>query len=757
MQVLRTLKSSSFWFVLPSLVLITAMGASVCGYDPLSFDPSLYQTKAALAKEFEEVVPDEPDEPAQTKSVSTDAAPAKELRDGTYTGYAVCGQGNSQGWQPYYVAVTIEVKDAKVAGITDIRGSSTGGEGSAPLQWDAAESQQYLDRAIAGNGSDGVRAQMESQIQAQGSVASVDVVSGATFSSAAIYNAYIDAVAAAGGEEKSNDMVVPASAVQPAGSSQSQPVAVAPAYVAASSYADGDWTGFAVCGQGNDDGWAPYYVAVTVHVAGGSPTGITQIFGSATGDAGSAPLAWNPSESGRYLGWATSGRDGNRGLQAQINDQLASGGVSSVDTVSGATYSSAAIVEAYGAALSKAAAAAGSSAAVNMITPSTPTPSEGSGTKKPSSPTKPDEHKVDVGTDDPTTSEAGFADGTWTGYAVCGQNNEDDWPPYYVSATVTVKDGKVADVTDVKGTSKAEKGDPKLSWSEEDNKRYLDWATQGRTRGGVEYVGVLEQIKTALASGSSLGNVDVVSGATYSSNALVKACVSALKKSADAAGSTYEEPVDPGDKTADDGTDDDTGQDDEGDDVSGKDDDTSGDEAGSGDTTPSDGDGTDDGTGDGPNDGTDDDDTNDDGTGDDTTDDTSDDDGHETPAGPALVDGDYVGHALCEDPNYEDDWDPYYVLVGIRVENGTITQVVSARADDAGEVDPDVAFDKGNSAYFNRALNGNSRRAGIPTQIQAKLDAGEEPTGIDVVSGATFSSRALFEAYCDAVAQVPYA
>ena len=482
---LKSIRSSAVWFVLPSLVVATAIGATICSYDPLSFDPSLYQTTTALAEDLAEVVPDEPDEPDANadaaKSVQPDAADKdKNLRDGTYTGYAVCGQGNSQGWQPYYVAVTIEVESGKVAAITDIRGTSTGGEGSTTLQWDAAKSQRYLSRAIDGDGGTGVRAQMVSQIEAQGSVSSVDVVSGATFSSEAI-------------------------------------------------------------------------------------------------------------------------------------------------------------AEAYGAALAKAAAAAGSNSASVASTPVTNKPSKANssgnkGSKGSKDTSKADDDgKIDVEDDEPA-EVANLADGSWVGYAVCGQDNEDDWSPYYVSVTVTVKDGKVTDVTEVRGTSKGEKGDPKLAWSEEDNKCYLDWATDGRTRGGVTYEGVLSQVKKALASGTSLGDIDVVSGATYSSNALVKACVAALKKSAEAAGGTYEEPA------------------------------------------------------------------------------QDNDDGDE-----------------CSDKN------------------------------DAGEVDPEVPFDRGNLAYFNRALNGTSKRSGISAQIQAKLPTRAEVSGIDVVSGATFSSRALIEAFRDAFGQVPEA
>lgn len=619
MQMLKSIRSSALWFVLPSLVVVTAIGATICSYDPLSFDPSLYQTKTALAEDLAEVVPDEPDEPDANadaaKSVQPDAADKdKNLRDGTYTGYAVCGQGNSQGWQPYYVAVTIEVESGKVAAITDIRGTSTGGEGSTTLQWDAAESQRYLSRAIDGHGGTGVRAQMVSQIEAQGSVSSVDVVSGATFSSTAIYNAYVDAVAKAGGDDKSASAAVVA------------PTTSAP------------------------------------ETAGSSSASVT-----------STPVTKKP-------------------LKANPNGDKGSKG------------------------------------------PKDSSKTDGDG-------------KVDVGNDEPD-EDAGLADGTWVGYAVCGQDNEDDWPPYYVSATVTVKNGKVTDVTEVRGTSKAEKGDPKLAWSEEDNKRYLEWATDGRTRSGVTYEGVLFQVKKALASGTSLGDIDVVSGATYSSNALVKACVAALKKSAEAAGGTYEEPaqdIDDGDGGADeDDTRDDGGADEDG----GVDDTT--DEA------------KDDSADDAPED-----DALDDGYKSDAGDDASDADNKEAdgnddaqegePQGPALVDGEYVGKALCEDPDYVDDWDPYYVLVRIRVEDGSVTQVASAKPDDAGEVDPKVPFDRGNLAYFNRALNGTSKRLGISAQIQAKLPTRAEVSGIDVVSGATFSSRALIEAYQDAFGQVPEA
>ena len=843
------------WFALPSLLVAAAVAATIAGYSPLMFDPSLYKPESALASELTNKNPDELE---KGKSAGSRIAAGK-LEDGTWTGYAVCGEGNPDNWKPYYVSVTIEVADGKVAEISDISGTSSAGDGSAELSWDADENQKYLDLALSGHGGNGVRAQMNSQIAEQGSVSSVDAVSGATYSSTAIYNAYADAIAKAGrssnpkstpAEESDNSSKrmgaesdggvryadgdwtgyaacgegngggwdpyyvavtvrvengVPAgiervegsatgddgdaslswsaednerylnwaiggresetgvrdqinaqladqgsvsgidtvsgatfsseaiyeayrdalrksakaagSAVDDDGpnenpdrhSDESSERIDADSETASASLADGDWTGYAACGEGNEDDWSPYYVAVTVRVRDGSPRGITAIEGRAKGGEGSAKLAWNAGENQRYLNWAAYGRDAQVGVKSQIEKQLAKqGSVSGVDTVSGATYSSKAVYKAYIDALRKSAEAAGAEpdkvpddGGVDDHIDST---DDSQTAKAPA--------KVDTGDDDEVASST-FADGTWTGYAACGQGNDDDWSPYYVAVTIRVANGAPAGVERVEGSATGEDGDTVLSWSSEDNERYLDWAKSGRLRGGVKYAGIVSQIASALASGPALGDIDAVSGATYSSEAIVGAYYAALKKAAAAAGSSYEEP-------------DDTSRDN----AAGDADSGSGDDSGS----------------DGP----------DDGSGDDSGSEGSDNDSGEDDA-PALADGDYVGYGLCEDPTYEDDWDPYYVIVTVKVEGGVVSEVSSVKGDANGEVDARYTYETYNATYLNRAINGTAHRAGIPSQIQAKLDARSEVVGIDTISGATFSSHAIIAAFEDALSKIPEA
>ncbi|MFR2030866.1 MAG: hypothetical protein ACLS3M_05345, partial [Collinsella sp.] len=113
-----------------------------------------------------------------------------------------------------------------------------------------------------------------------------------------------------------------------------------------------------------------------------------------------------------------------------------------------------------------------------------------------------------------TPDEVHYADGDFTGYALC-KNEEDDeaFSPYYVKLTVTVKDGKVTGIHDIEGVG----GKPDESLSDaldpfdEDNEPYLDNAIDGRTFRGTVYTGIPEQ----LLAGTEAGKIDVVARATY--------------------------------------------------------------------------------------------------------------------------------------------------------------------------------------------------------------------------------------------------
>lgn len=681
MRLLDTLKTTPIWLMLPSFVVASAIAMTVVGYTPLVFDPSLYQTESALADELKQVDADEL-ESGNSENVGGAGATGK-MKDGTWTGYAVCGEGNSDGWSPYYVAVTIQVKDNKVTGITNIAGSSTGNDGSAALNWDAAENQEYLDLAVSGRGGSGVRAQMESQIASSGTVSGIDTVSGATYSSVAIYNAFVDATKKAAGESGS---VAGAASTGDSGASKKVKGASSSAELA-----DGTWIGYAACGLDGDVGWSPYYVAVTVKVKGGKPKGITKVVGSSTGSSGDQNLSWDASENQKYLSWAISGKGSSSGVKTQINRQLkANGSVSGIDTVSGATYSSEAIYAAYQDALAKSAKAAGSKSKTKR--------KKSSGNNASTAPTP-----VDVG--DGSVVSGALADGTWTGYASCGQGNDEDWSPYYVAVTLRVSGGKVVGIDSVSGSATGDSGDAQLLWNASENQKYLDWAISGRTRGATKYAGVVSQITAMLPAGTSLGNIDAVSGATYSSTSIVKAYYAALRKSAAAAGSSVQEPAD------------------------GPDAGSSTDSGGSGDSVDS-------------------------GGGDGDAGQTNPDDPAIEPDKPAkMVNGTYTGYGWCEDPDRIDEWNPYYVVLSIEVEDGAIVEISDVYGDAEGIVDPKYLYEPENIPYLDRAINGTSRKPGVVRQLSSKLDSGSSAAGIDTLSSATFSSRAIVDAFVDAARQ----
>ena len=481
--------------------------------------------------------------------------------------------------------------------------------------------------------------------------------------------------------------------------------------VASSGLRDGMWTGYAACGKGNPDGWKPYYVAVTIQVKNGKVVRIVKVEGTSRSDSGGS-LSWDASENQAYLTWASSGRAGQTGVTDQLNAKIgASKSISGVDTVSGATYSSVAIYNAYAAAVNK---AKGSDSTA-----------KDKKAKKPKKSKKSKKSKKKTSSEDSSKlKDKTLADGSWTGYAACGMDNEEEWNPYYVAVTITVKKGKVTSVSKVVGSSTGESGSSKLNWNKSENQTYLDWAAQGRKRSGTWYEGVANQIEAALASGSYPSSVDVVSGATYSSDAVFKAFYAALKKSAEVGGAEVVEPDDGQGKS----------QDDSGDTPGGNS------QGGSGDGGSYDPSGPDDsGDPDNP----------------DNPDDPS--DPGEDQETTRLVDGTYSAYAFCKDLDDPSLFSPYYIVLEIEVAGGKVAQISNVYADSEGTIDPHYKYDSSeNSIYLNIAINGVGKKMkGMVAKIQEKLDAGEDTSSVDVVSGATWSSKSIQEAFNKAVASVP--
>ncbi len=437
----------------PAVLTGAAVAFAVGSYQPLVFDPSsIVSTAQAEAQELKTAEAtsekQEANDPVIESNFGMDIG---QLNDGTYTGSA----------RGYKSVITVQVT---IAGgkITDIQVVSQG------------DDEPYFSNA---------RAVIQRVISSQSM--NVDTVSGATYSSTGILVAIKNALLQAAGQSPVENAVVAAQQTvshQPA-SNTSMP---------SGAMKDGTYTG---SGMGyNDD------ITVKVTVSGGKITDIAIV--SSDDDE---PYFTNA-----------------RAVIARI----LSSQTTNVDAVSGATYSSKGIMAAVSDALQKAVAAAkgdgssdsgkGDGGSDGKTDPVDPSPSPDPG-PSPVDPDNPDE-------------TVHYADGTYTAYAYCADTERPDrYDPYYVALTVTVKDGAVTNISDIHGSATGNAGDAVLNpYNADDNDVYLGYAKDGRTRKGVEYVGVVNQLLKGTASSS----VTVVSGATYSSRAIAKAYDAALEQAA---------------------------------------------------------------------------------------------------------------------------------------------------------------------------------------------------------------------------------
>ena len=440
----------------PAVLTGAAVAFAVGSYQPLVFDPSsIVSTAQAEAQELKTAEATSEKQAANDPVIESNfGMDIGQLNDGTYT-------GSARGYKSV-ITVQVTISGGK---ITDIQVVSQG------------DDEPYFSNA---------RAVIQRVISSQSM--NVDTVSGATYSSTGILVAIKNALLQAAGKSPVENAVVAAQQTvsrQPA-SNTSMP---------SGTMKDGTYTG---SGMGYNDN-----ITVKVTVSGGKITDIVIV--SSDDDE---PYFTNA-----------------RAVVARI----LSAQTTNVDAVSGATYSSKGIMAAVSDALQKAVAAAkgedggsdggkgdgGSGGKTDPVDPD-PTPS-------------PDPSPSPVDPDNPD-EPVHYADGSYTAYAYCADTDRPDrYDPYYVALTVTVKDGAVAGISDIHGSATGNAGDAVLApYNADDNDVYLGYAKDGRTRKGVEYVGVVNQLLKGTASSA----VTVVSGATYSSRAIAKAYDAALEQAA---------------------------------------------------------------------------------------------------------------------------------------------------------------------------------------------------------------------------------
>ena len=180
-----------------------------------------------------------------------------------------------------------------------------------------------------------------------------------------------------------------------------------------------------------------------------------------------------------------------------------------IDTVSGATYSSNGIMEALKEAFKAAKDA-----------------TEG---KKPET-TKPAETETETETEtesETTNENSEYIDGEYTVSVVCEPDEDQDFEAYNLSMTVHIKNDKITAVTDLSGDGS------------KDNETYIKRAAEGTSK--------LRGVVTQIVEKGTVEEIDTVTRATCSSNAIIEGCRKALEaaKRPEAPDETgAEEPVD---------------------------------------------------------------------------------------------------------------------------------------------------------------------------------------------------------------------
>lgn len=421
-------------YVVPAVILALAVGVGI------------YRNPFVLPEEVMASVPadteraaEQPDKQSQSSVSSADSEKTKakkttfqkqgQWKDGIYTGSGA-GFGGT-------IRVEVTISDGKMIKIDDVS--------------HAGETPSYYKRASA---------IIPEILKAQ--TPNVDTVSGATYSSSGIREAVINALNKAGA--KISESVKTNSVQNPDTGKASKPSVKK---TVSGQPADGTYTGSAQCEKFD------YTITLSVRFKNGKTMSISNLKVTGNEDAANEiyyQKAWRPTV--------------KRILQKQGTE---------VDAVSGATYSSHAIVAAYQDAYQKAVRKNSKSKGEKERTENR---SPGAGTSKTIS-------------SDETVPSGTAQDGTYSVSAVCEPDEDLDFAAYTLYADVTFAGGKCTAIANFSST-------------DESNKSYYTKAAAGT----VKYAGVVKQILER----QSASDITAVSGATCSSKTIRSLYLQALTK-----------------------------------------------------------------------------------------------------------------------------------------------------------------------------------------------------------------------------------
>lgn len=192
-----------------------------------------------------------------------------------------------------------------------------------------------------------------------------------------------------------------------------------------------------------------------------------------------------------------------------------------VDAVSGATFSSEGILEAIETALKSACTASATEPAsttaatteTTIITTATVITPETETTAVTTAPIITSETEATTSQIVQKPAFQKYADGIYTVSAICEPDADEDFEPYTLTLTLTIQDDIITEILDITGSG---------SDYDEENDWYISRAANGTSR----IKGVIPQLLEL----QDTNGIDAVSGATCSSDAIVKALALALEK-----------------------------------------------------------------------------------------------------------------------------------------------------------------------------------------------------------------------------------
>lgn len=428
---MKRMKWKESLFLLPALFVVLAVVISVVQNKPV-FSGILYPEAKTEKKETvqQEASEQRKDKTERVSAKQTENFGENILQDGVYEGVGSGYGGN--------ITVQVTIVDGKIDKIT-----VTNHSGETPAYFSRA--LEVVDRMLAAQGPN------------------VDLVSGATYSSGGIRDAVIQALQKASGKKVAAVTTVRRKNSSSPGKKKAKKQTTG-------EPAEGVYVGTAVCEQFG------YTLSLKVRFQGGKATAISGLKISNNTDSANAiywKKAWKPMV--------------KRILKAQS---------SQVDVVSGATYSSNAIVSAYLNAREK---------AINANNKNKKTKKKSSKKKSATTVKTP---LVDTVHTPPTGQ---VIDGVYTVSAGCEPDEKKAFASYMLTADVTFSNGKLVSIS-------------RFSSNAESNRSYYLKAANGNQKS--------PGVVTQLLEKQSASGITAVSGATCSSKTIYLLYLQALTKAA---------------------------------------------------------------------------------------------------------------------------------------------------------------------------------------------------------------------------------